>query len=365
MQFKGRLATEQDSDVLCRLLEDSPMDGEISITLERQPNYFYAAHVQCSDPLIIVASNESSRTVGGVFAAGTRPVYVNGSLTDIRYLSDMRISPSFRKGLLMPRGFKYLKQNILKKDEYAQTLVLTENKSALKLLTSQRANLPYYHSAGDYNCYAISTQQKINISSNSLNIRRANCHDLDAMQLFFDEEAKTKQFYPYYDFSELKQSAYYRDIAIHDFFLAFEKDKLAGIAGLWDQTQFKQIRVQKYSKGLSIFRPIYNLIAPWYSGIKLPKVGSIFNYLYLHSIVCRNNSPEILRTMLKAIFSELSSLDFSYVMLGLDGKDSLNGAVKNLKKLNYPGKHFLVSLNRESPLQFNSNMTFYFEAARI
>ena len=364
MRFEGRIATGQDSAALCRLLEASPMESPIAITLERQPNYFYAAQVQCRYPLITVASDASTQTIGGVFAAGTRQVFVNGSLTDMRYLSDMRIAPEFRKGLLMARGFKYLKQNILKTNECAQTLVLSENKSALKLLTSRRAGLPHYHFAGDYNCYAISAQQKIGSSKDVLSVRRATSHDIKSMQTFFDLEAKTKQFYPHYDFSEL-QDPYYRDIAMDDFFLAFDGDELVGIAGLWNQSKFKQTRIQKYATWLQLLRPVYNLTARWHSGIALPKPGSIFNYLYLHAIVCRDNSPEILKIMLKAIFKELAQTKFSYIMLGLDCKDDLNGAVRDLRKLNYSGQHFLVSADAEPPSELNLDRVFYFEAARI
>ena len=116
----------------------------------RRPDYFHGTAVQCEQPEVYVPKQKDEAGLAGVFGAGLRRVFVNGQPRPVRYLSDLRISPSHRSGSLLARGFRFLRREVFKNDEFAQSLVVTENKNALNLLTSGRCGLPGYFQFGDY-----------------------------------------------------------------------------------------------------------------------------------------------------------------------------------------------------------------------
>ncbi|HEV2844082.1 MAG TPA: hypothetical protein VG477_04480 [Thermoanaerobaculia bacterium] len=70
-------ATPEDDPELRRLLRDNPMDGEIRVSLEREPNAFLAAAVEGEPHRTIVARLPG----GGIAGMGSRSVwnaFVNG-----------------------------------------------------------------------------------------------------------------------------------------------------------------------------------------------------------------------------------------------------------------------------------------------
>ena len=111
----------------------------------------------------------------------------------------------------LARGFQFLRNEVLRNGEFAQTLVLSENEKALDLLTSRRCGLPGYFPCGEYDYFLIGLRHSPSPSPR-LQVRRATPRDVPLMQEFFDREAPRKQFFPAYRFDELDRSAYYRDM---------------------------------------------------------------------------------------------------------------------------------------------------------
>ena len=144
----ARRATPDDGEGLVSLFDVCPMGSSIQLVMQRQPDFFAAAEVQVEDVEIVVGERKDPQEIVASFAAGRRQVYLDGHCKQVRYLSDLRIHPDCRGGTLLARGYRYLRQNIFAPGEWAQTMVLEDNRAALDLLTSGRAGLPHYVPAG-------------------------------------------------------------------------------------------------------------------------------------------------------------------------------------------------------------------------
>lgn len=363
-RFMIERAGAGDSKDLCRLMKQTPMYGSISITLEREPDYFLAAGVQTEEPEVYLVRENEREDVVVSFSAGRRLVYVNGVKENIRYLGDLRIHPKYRSGVLLAKGFKYMKEHIMAPSKYAQTIVVEDNPQALDLLTSGRAGLPTYFPFGAYQSHMINLGRAKTKARSDITVRRANDSDIAPIQTFFDTEAPAKQFYPCYEFSRIVGSSYYFGIQIEDYFLALKHGEIVGITGVWDQKVFKQTRLVSYPWYLSAFRPIYNSINRLIGGHILPRAGSLLNYFYLHTILVRDNVPKIFESLVRAIYNEHANSGFQYFLVGLDRSDPLNESVKSYRKKIFCGRHFLVSYG-EDPRPRLSSTPFYLEAARI
>ncbi len=351
-----RFATAKDSEALCALLENSPMGEQIRLTFERRPDYFLGAAVQAEEPIVVVGEDDKTGDLFGVFAAGSRRVFVNGEERKVRYLSDLRIDSSHRGGTWLARGYRFLRREVLDGDELAQTLILSDNAAVRQILTSRRGGLPGYFPAGEYLTYFLSGTVTA-ANAGAWEVRQARPEDVGGMQRFFDREARRKQYYPCYRFEDLDTSSYYRGQSIADYWLAFEGEELCGILGTWDQSEFRQTRIQAYHGAIRYARPFLNLV----SSVTFPDPGEVLPMRYLHTAVTKDNRPEILEALLSSILSQEPRFP-GYWVLGLDAADPLNAALSRCRKRVFRGGHYGVSFGDAPDLPEGP---FYFEAARI
>ncbi len=356
-------ARPENSAELCSLIRSAPMAGAISISLEREPNYFHAASVQGTDSSILIARDASTGEAAGVGAVSRRAVYVNGALKQVAYLSDLRIANKYRGGRLLAKAYAHIHEHLLTEDDFAQTIVVEDNVKALDLLTSGRGGLPKYFPYGEYTCPAVLIGAPKSQLSTSLEILRAAPEHIPAMQEFFNTHAPAKQFYPHYDFSSLG-TGYMLNQSLENFFLAFKKGRLVGMVGVWDQAGFKQTRIHGYSGPLRWLRPIINAISPITQSFTLPPVGSVIQSFYLHSMVIKDNDSQIFSQLINAIRREFSGKGFAYFLCGLDARDPVRQSLQGLKTRAFGGQHFLVSFGKDPREELRTGL-FYLEAARI
>ncbi len=352
-----------DNHDLCEVFADTPMEGAIWLNQDRRPDFFHGTAVQSERPEVFVLRKEEEPGLDAVFAVGRRRVFVNGQPQAIRYLSDLRIVSGHRGGSKLARGFQFLRSEVLKNGEFAQTLVLSENEKALDILTSRRCGLPGYFPCGEYDYFLIGLRHSP-CPSPRLQVHRATPRDIPLMQEFFNREAPRKQFFPVYRFDELGTSAYYRDVKLGNFFLAWAGDELVGLLGAWDQGDYKKILVRGYGGGLRWLRPWLNAFNLLRGGIELPAPGTLQRTLYLHCAVCRENDPSILTALLRAVQCGFAGQDYHHAALGLDRHDPLREALAGCRTMNFAGRHFLVSFGAD-PRPNLDDKVFYFEAARI
>lgn len=339
-RFYIRRAEQGDSEALITLINDTPQQGSICLNFERSPNFFHATDTTTTEPEVWLMEDNNKQRLAASFSIGKRYVYVNGEKRLTRYGNDLRIHQDYKGGRTLFRLFK--KYRDLMQDEWMQTVILEENKSSINTVGSGRLSLPNYHEAGKLVTHMIALNQKIEKSKHT--IRRAGSSDIKSMQDFFDQNAKKKQFYPYYDFSEIDSgNPYYRNLNLNSYFLCFNDKELVGIAGVWDQKSFKQTRFLSYHGNIKVLRHISNFNSKLFGGLNLPAPGSLGNYISMHSVLCKDNDPLLLKSLIAQIMSDYRNSSYDALILGFDQQDILHKGVENLKRHSLTSNHYLAS----------------------
>jgi hypothetical protein len=349
-----REARPEDHAALERLFRETSMAGAIRIGSDRAPDFFAGSRVQAEEICVRGVFTDDGRAVG-VFSMGKRRVWLSGEQTPMRYLSDLRIHPDWRKGTMLAKGFHMMREHVFGKGEWAQTLVLEGNLPALEFLRSRRAGLPEYREAGRYRNWLLPTQRT---PKPFHRVRRARSGDLPAMQLLLDESSRRRSFAPVVDLRNLGD-AYLNGLAVGDFIVAEEGGEIIGMMALWDQSPFQRMRVDGYSPGMAAFRPLWNLGAMLLGGIALPPPGNALPITKAGLIACCGDDPAILRSLLAFSFPLLAG---KMLLVGLSEKDSLAAALSGLKGREFGGLHFLVGWEGEPPAW---EEPFGFDPARI
>lgn len=360
-------SSDHDSQIriLCRL----PVSGKISLSLEREPNYFTGASIQCNRPEIYVCRRKSDNLIVGVFNVGFRNVYYKGREVRVRYLCDLRIHPDEQGGSLLFRMIRYVEKLKLSRGGLpAQTIVFGDNEHMLNMIkrsgrSSSRNKLPTYHYAGKYVTTLLGFNNATSNKSD-LQIRRAEEADVAGIQKFLDMEGKKIDYFPAYKLKQLG-SDFYIGIDLKDYFLAIKDKQIVGICGVWDQSGFKQTRIVEYSLAYQVIRPFYNLLAMFKGGSTLPSAGSILKYLNLHTILISGRDQVIFESLVNTILKEYRSVGYEYLLCGLDVNDPLMETCRSFKhRREIVGRYFLVNHFEEVPESIFKPW-FYLEAGRI
>ena len=335
-----REARPADSEALERLFSETSMAGAVRIGSDRSPDFFAASRVQATNPCVRGAFTKEG-FAAGVFSAGRRMVWLGGEKAVIRYLSDLRIHPGWRSGTLLARGFRDLRDNVFAPGEWAQTLVLEGNKSALEMLRSERMGLPKYQPAGRY-MNRLLPQQKI---TGLLPVRAARTSDIPAMQALMEASMKRRDFSVVVDLRETG-GAFLNGLSIGDFLVAGHAGEILGMMAVWDQGSFQRLRVDGYSRALSAARPAWNLAARLRGMPRLPPAGSAIGIRKASMVACADDDPVIFRSLLA---SALSPGNPGFLSVGLSECDPLSPELKKLKGRTFHGLHFLVGWEGTPP----------------
>jgi hypothetical protein len=306
-------ATPEDDPGLRRLLRDNPMDGEIRVSLEREPNAFLAAAVEGEPHRTIVARHPEL----GVVGMGSRAVwnaFVNGEPRRLGYLSQLRVDRAFRgKKRLLVEGYALLRKFRAPEElPFDLTSIIADNGTARRLLDAGVRGLPSYREIEGWTTLILTTSSR---ARKVAGIERGSRERVPEIAAFLDDQRKGLQFAPRFSAEDLLSPVRSRGLAPEDFFLIAEGGAIRGCAALWDQSGFKQVVVRGYAPRLARLRPWINLAAPLLGTPRLPEPGRNLPHAYVSHLAAED--LEVFQALMEAAYSEARSRGYVYLVLGL------------------------------------------------
>jgi hypothetical protein len=341
------------------------------LALERDPDFFAGAAVQNQNVDVhLICDRKRDGRIAAVFSTGQRREFFNGEPAWARYLSDVRILPDYRGS----RPLRMINNHVVSLEAatptaamqsvfFADNHVMRDVVRRPAELLRKRSYLWFYE-CGTYRTSAVSLTTGLRRHRPRCGVRRATVDDIPAMQAFFDRAAPAKQLYPVYRFDEIGD-AYFRGLDIGDYYLAVDGADIVGITGIWDQQSFRQTRIAGYGGMLRYARPAANVVSRLITGFSLPPAGTALRYFYLHTIVMRNNSPDVFRDLVEHIHDAHAGGEHRYFLCGLFTHDPLISVLDEFRaRRDMPAQHYQIGI-AELPQPLRPDAPMYLEAARI
>ncbi len=350
-----RIATPADDDDLRRILRETHFDGNISLSFEREPDYFRAAEV--SGPFhqtMVVCETESGRVMG-MGDRSVRPLWVNGQIQNVGYFSGLRARETYRRGLALARftqqGFRYYQQ--LHADGRAPFYIISiiaDNLPARRLLTAGLKGLPQLREYTRLTTHAIppARPKRALPLPRGIRLERGKAEHIPAIVDCLTRNGMRKQFAPCWT-EETLFSALTPQFVIEDFFLALSGSRVVGCLALWDQNTCKQTVVRGYAGIFKRFRKAINLLAPLGGWPSLPDVGAQLNQCFAAFLALDNDDPAIFAALLRAVHNEAARRRYATLLLGLPEADPLRRVVKAYRPLEYVSQLYLASWDDAMP----------------
>jgi len=319
--MKFILANQSHDAQLRAIINSETMPGNIQVCYEREPDFFHGLGIQ-GDLNQVMAAEENGIIIG-FGCRSVRPMYINGRQTDFGYLSGLRSSSLAKSRMGLARGYRMLSQ--LHKDERCAgyiTTIISGNLEAFSTIAQGRAGLPFYKDMGKCHTYAIalSNRRKKRVLT-SVSIRFAQEGEEAKVISLLKEFGRQYQFFPALAESDFG-TPLLRNLPVTQFIIAEQNGTSCGVAAIWDQSSFKQYRINKYSRILKLTRPFINIGLKLAGYSSLPQEGQILHNAFLCFKAAKDNSPEILSALLQFACDNIQQAGFSHCILGFHEDDS-------------------------------------------
>ncbi len=348
-----RLAEPEDDEELRRILRESPMAGDISLSFEREPDYFIGAQVTAPENQIIVAKDLESMKIVGTGSRSLRPLYVNAEVQTIGYLSQVRIDPNYRamrKGLV--KAFEYLHD--LHRDgasPFYFTSIFEDNLPARRLFTRGLPGLPKLFEYARMHTLAIySRRKKREVQPDqSFKVARGSERYREAILDCLQRNHARYHFAPYWREDLIFNRVNTPGLSPEEFFIALHGEQVIGCLALWDQGKFKQTVVRGYSKRVGYFRRILNIVSGVVGLPVLPPVNSKVKHAYACLLAVDHDSLEVYQALLRSLYNHAVEGGYSYFMLGLcDDHPFLAYTASKYAHIDYRSLIYLVTWDLDS-----------------
>ncbi|HTW57541.1 MAG TPA: hypothetical protein VMD99_05405 [Terriglobales bacterium] len=318
------LATADHDAALRRLLRENPIPGSISVSLEREPEFFAAAKFEGSEHQTIVAIENGRVVATGSISARQR--FINGEPMRVGYLSGLRLDRSCKgRAEILRRGYD-LFRNI--HDQGGPLIYLSSivagNQAALRFLEKGLTGMPTYRFLGDLVTLIIRRSHFWKFNHPASRTRRllrkgdlralpgSHSSSLDILEIL-NRNNREYQFAPVWSASE---------ICADDFCTLYSSlETQVGCAAIWDQRAMKQSVVRGYSGVLKWARPFCNVAARFLGTPLLPEIGSALSHVYVSHLAARSDQPELTECLINLVRTSPSARSADYVVIGFDSRD--------------------------------------------
>ena len=351
VKFSIDIAKKSDDADLKNILRKTHMPGDMSLTFETEPSFFKAISILGIKQTVLAIRDEEKKIIVGFVIRSIKKVFIDEKITNVGYLSSVRILEEYRGSRLLYLGVKKL-NNILDKslEKINFTTIISDNFYAQKVISTSRVGLPNYVNIGVNKTFAIKPTKKNRYNSLSkIKIQRGiDGFSIEEIISFINENGKKKDFFPVFS-KEILENLTSLNFNLNSMYVAYIENKLLGVIGCWDQTEFKQTIVKGLSLKYKLLRYINNyFLTHIYDTPIITNVGKKIKAFYLNYIVIKESDKDIFSQMIDAISNDYSSKDYNYFLVGLDQNDPLCGSMSNFRSFNYDAIVYLVNSNRKS-----------------
>lgn len=318
------LAAAEDDPAIRRLLRENPMNGEVSLSFEREPNYFRSTQIAGADDQTILGFERGRLIVMGRCSVRTR--YVNGRAYRVGYLSDLRLDSSAQGRFdLLRRGYRFFRE--LHRTNPADlyfTSVAADNFRSLRFLERGLPGMPIYEPLTDFVTLLIPVPRKVQrvtpAPAKGRKLRAGSVADFSALAGLLNSHARQHNLAAAWD-EETIGSLEHHGLSPANFQLLVDEGRIVACGALWDQRCFRQIVIRGYSRRLAFIRPGLNLVGSVLAGPQLPRIGSTLANGFLSPLAVSPDDAQALLALIESSRSLAANRGLACLTLGFAGND--------------------------------------------
>ena len=324
------LARREDDPEIRRLLRENPMMGEVSVTLERDPDSFLAEAIEGDVHHTVVAREVESGRLVAVGSVSVRDAYVNGEVTRLGYLSKLRVDRAYRgRASIVTGGYAFFRalHPSLGCRLYL-TSIFVDNRPARRLLERGLPGMPTYKPLETFETLLMPVARRV-WKPCCKRVRTAQSR-LDEVANCLARNGQRFKFSPVWTEQDLRSPERVRGLNPDDFVYATPAGDIKGCLAVWDQRSYKQAVVRGYGKSLSRWRPLINLAGPLVGVPPLPAVGERMEIGYVSHLAVDDDDQSEFEALLRCAHISARYRGLHWLAVGFASRHPLLAVAKRL-----------------------------------
>lgn len=331
-----RKGTESDNQQLIALTAASPMAGDISLRIDRSPDFFALLKLR-GESIVFVAEN--NQKIIACICASRQDVFIGGTIQQVYYVGDFKVTERYRnKGV----GFeltKKLEDYLISVDADLIFLNIAQGNNKPVPFFRKRSSFSDFENLGIFNIFQFLGKKGSKLYTAAIQIVPTEVDDSILTYL-------NSQYRKYELGSVIKR----QQLAGCDIYKIIKNNKLAGVMCISDTMEIKQNVVVSISFTLTFILKIVNMLHKVFGISKMPELHQPVKMLYIKYIAVEDNNVTLVKRLIN--FAQGLAYDklYSFASLGLHEKDPLNFAIKGMVKFTFHSVGMVLSLKNNNEL---------------
>lgn len=287
---------------------DDGFAGDIRVLFARGQDAYASLLADGERVVVPIMRERTSGRIVGMGACVIAAAWVNGELTQVGYLTGMKVLPEFRRRLRIPQVYAFLREHSSEVTCY-YTTILADNPPAQRMLERPRPNMPAYRPVGTYTTVFLRRA-----------LRPGRVAGAGTVTELLELAGPAGQF----NLTRAEPSAGLSDAEVR-ILRADDGTPLAGCAVT--VPHHKEYLVQGYG---GMYAPLSKLPVHWAGYPRLPRAGSSADYACLSLL---SGQPAAVSALLRSVAWEQRGRDF--VMAGVAQGHPLADALAEVRAIRY------------------------------
>lgn len=331
-----RVASHADNDRILELMGDVPMEGSLAVATRRDPDFFAFYRLQRGEQRLLVFDTEDGGPLKGMGGFLIRDGYLDGGVTRVGYLGDLRTRGLIRERLAFPQVYAHLFDQIVRETgcEHFLTGVIADNARAIRALASTKAHRrpqPHYHLLHRFDMANIHFVGRLpRRRQTGVHVRTATLDDVTAITSLLAADHRQRAFGWRFDDGEFEHRlATWPGFSLDDTVCAFDDaGRLVGVTTCWDASPVKRYRVLRYAGSMVTVKRALSVVARVSGCAPLPEPGHDFRSFYLTNLSVLEDQPAIMQALVDTIYARFARNGFHFFSFPLYEGDPLAGGTK-------------------------------------
>lgn len=333
MAFETRILDNQDMTLLEEfyLQYEAQTHLSMNLKLDLSPDIREAVKVLGNDTRYLAVIDKNKGHIACACALSLKKCYIQGTCYTMGYMSGLKARREYMGSTVFAcfmRGFNAYWKEV--KAVCWIFSVFTENDVLNRLLQKEHSLFAPVEILTGYRTFLF-RPHKLKLSfpvTGDYITRYARPEDLDAIQNYLRKQFIMRDLMPAYTESEiLDGTGLLNKFPLTNLALTLKNNSIAGMAGIWDQSEFRRWYVESYSHSYRFLRPLINIGAGLSGMPFLPRPGVAIPYKLISLLLIDEDDPAIFCLLYKQLLSLIAYKDL--VSVGLTEQNPLNPLFRN------------------------------------
>jgi ribosomal protein S18 acetylase RimI-like enzyme len=327
-----RLATPEDNAALLDLARACPMQADVSLAIERDPDFFALSQARGEARTYVAESRGRVVACGGV---ARRPAHVLGVPAEMGYLSDFKVLPAFRG-----RGVARRIMDAIVADEQEAppapyvASVAAGNAAIDRTVLRIGADRSVVR-VGTFTSYQLLPWFRRRVAAR-FDIGPAEDRDETELVELLEGFHRPRSFAPVFRNGGLRRLLERSPgMALADYRIARHRGRVVAAAAMWDASLVKHTRICGLTRGLRWLSRLVRAAGAVAPLPPLPAEGELLSSVYIRHAACAPGAADALSAVVRSIVCEAVARRLHFALFTCAAGDPVAGCLRGLPRTAY------------------------------